>query len=213
MGLFIEGMKQNLIKYWLDVGIVKDKRIIDAFEAIPREKFVLKEYEEDAYADYALPILKNQTISQPSTIMVMLQALEPKPADKVIEIGAGSGYNAALLSKVVKEVYSVEIIEELVKYAKENIEKLGIKNVSIVHGDGSLGYADAAPYDKAIITAACAEIPKPIIEQVKDGGIIVAPVGPLYSQKMFRCVKSKGKLEVEVLGDFVFVPLKGKFGR
>ncbi|MCX8147471.1 MAG: methyltransferase domain-containing protein, partial [Candidatus Woesearchaeota archaeon] len=145
-------------------------------------------------------------------IMIMLQALEPKESDKVLEIGTGSGYNAALLSKLVKKVVTTEIIPELVEYAKKNLKKAGIKNVEVFHSDGSRGHKKEAPYDKIIVTAACPEIPLPLIEQLKENGIIVAPVGPLYSQKMIKGTKKKGKLVLEELGDFVFVPLKGKHG-
>ncbi len=207
-----EEQKKALIEYWEKSGIVRDKRLIEAFLSVPREEFVLPTYRHRAYDDVALPIIAGQTISQPTTIMIMLQALEPKQDDIVLEIGAGSGYNAALLSKLVKKVYTVEILEEVANYAKKNLEKLNIKNVEVIISDGSLGYKKAAPYDKIIVTAACPEIPKPLIEQLKDNGILVAPVGSLFEQKMLKVVKKKGKLIKQDLGEFVFVPLYGKHG-
>ncbi len=204
--------KQALVEYWEKSGVVRDKRLIKAFLSIPREEFVLPAYRHRAYDDVALPIMEGQTISQPTTIMIMLQALEPKQQDIVLEIGAGSGYNAALLSKLVKKVYTVEILEEVANYAKKNLEKINIRNVEVIVSDGSLGYEKAAPYDKIIITAACPKIPKQLIYQLKDNGILVAPVGNLSQQKMLKIIKKKGKLIKQDLGEFVFVPLHGKYG-
>ena len=205
-------MKDSLLKQWQKTGIVKDKRLISAFKSIPREDFILPENLDEAYSDYPLPIGHDQTISQPTTIMIMIEALKLKPNDIVLEIGAGSGYNAALMSKLCKKVYSIEIIKELVLFARENIIKAGIKNVEIIKGDGSLGYQKEAPFDKIIITAACPKIPTPLIEQLKEGGIILAPVGESLGQKMVRGFKEKRKMEFEDLGYFSFVPLKGKHG-
>jgi len=204
--------KQALVEYWEKSGVVRDKRLIKAFLSIPREEFVLPAYRHRAYDDVALPIMEGQTISQPTTIMIMLQALEPKQQDIVLEIGAGSGYNAALLSKLVKKVYTVEILEEIANYAKKNLKKINIRNVEVIVSDGSLGYEKAAPYDKIIITAACPKIPKQLIDQLKDNGILVAPVGNLSQQKMLKIIKKKGKLIKQDLGEFVFVPLHGKYG-
>jgi len=132
--------------------------------------------------------------------------------DKVLEIGTGSGYNAALISKLCKFIYTTEYFEELAEFADKNIKKLGIKNIKIIHADGSKGYEKEAPYDKIIATAACPQIPKPWIEQLKEKGIIVAPVGPWHGQDMLKIKKVKGKLKQENLGQFMFVPLKGKYG-
>ncbi len=205
-------MKERLIDYWENTQLVKDKRIIKAFREIPREEFVLEEYREQAYADTALPIIEEQTISQPSTIMIMTQALEPKQKDKILEIGAGSGYQAALLSRLCKKVYTIDRISSLVSFAKHNLNKIKIKNVEVIEGDGTLGYDKEKPYDKIIVTAASPDIPKSLIEQLKENGIIVIPVGePLYC-KMIKAVKIKGKLKQEFLGYFSFVPLIGKEG-
>ena len=209
-------MKDILIEKWLNSGIIKDKKVIEAFKSVPREKFITKDFLDEAYGDYPLPIGKGQTISQPSTIMLMTQALELKEGHKVLEVGAGSGYQAALIARIVGEkgkVLTTEIIPELAEFAKENIEKCKIKNVEIVNYDGSQGYKKEAPYDRCIITAACPAIPKPIIKQLKEGGIIIAPVGSLtFGQSMIKARKVKGELIEENLGNFVFVPLKGKYG-
>ncbi len=204
--------KKDLITYWEKTGIVKDKRLIKAFESINRENFVSGEYKSRAYEDIPLPIASGQTISQPTTVMIMIEALELQKGDVVLEIGSGSGYNAAIISRLCSFVYSIEIIPELAGLAKKNIKKEGIKNVEIIIGDGSRGYAEKAPYDKIIFTAACPTIPKQAIEQLKEKGIIIAPVGNQYSQKMIKAVKEKQRLNIKELGDFMFVPLKGEYG-
>ena len=168
--------KQSLISYWQKYKIITNKKLLKAFFEVEREKFILPEYLEEAYDDNPLPILGGQTISQPTTVMMMIEALDLKKTDKVLEIGAGSGYNAAIISKLCKKVYSVEIVEELVEFARKNLKNAGIKNVEVVFDDGSLGYEKSAPYDKCIITAACPEIPEQIIAQMKINGIILAPV-------------------------------------
>ncbi len=189
--------------------------MIEVFKAIPRENFIPKEYLSESYGDYPLPIKEEQTISQPTTVMIMTGALELKEGEKVLEVGAGSGYQAAIISKMVGrkgKVVTTEIIPGLAEFARENIEKLKIKNVKIVNYDGSQGYKKESPYDKCIITAACPEIPEPIIKQLKENGIIIAPVGDLLGQQMIKGIKKKGKLEKKSLGNFMFVPLKGKHG-
>ncbi len=205
-------MKDELVRKWKGAGMIRNERLIEAFRNVPREYFVLDEYEDDAYGDHALPICAGQTISQPSTIMIMLDALDLREEDKVLEIGTGSGYNAALISRIAGKVITTEIISELIDYARDNLKRAGMSNVEVVHSDGSNGYEKEAPYDRIIITAACPEIPKALIDQLKEGGIIVAPVGPLYSQKMVKGVKGKQGLSLKELGDFIFVPLKGKGG-
>ena len=204
--------KDALIDYWLKNKIITDQRLIKAFQEVKRENFITKEFINEAYGDYPLPIGHEQTISQPTTIMLMTEALELKSTDKVLEIGSGSGYQAVLISKLAKKVVSIEIIKDLVLFAKENIKNSNIKNVEIIHGDGSNGYEKSAPYDKIIVTAACPKIPEALIEQLRDSGIIVAPVGPLYGQVMVKARKIKNQLITEKLGDFMFVPLKGKYG-
>lgn len=204
-------MKEALICYWQSTGLITDRRLLEAFRNIPREEFVLQEYRHRAYDDVALPIIADQTISQPTTVLIMIQALELQPSDKVLEIGAGSGYNAAVMAQLCSRVISTEIVPELARFAAQNLKKAGIQNVEVVEWDGSQGYAQEAPYDRIIVTAACKAIPQPLVEQLKEQGIILAPVGEQYNQTMIKGRKIKGRLITEELGSFAFVPLQGSY--
>ena len=207
--------KEHLIEHWISSGIVKDKRVIGAFKKVPRENFIKKEHLDEVYGDYPLAIGEGQTISQPTTVMIMTQALELKIGGKVLEVGTGSGYQAAIIANIVGKkgkVISTEISDKLVEFAKTNIKKLDIKNIKIIKLDGSKGYEEEAPYDRIIITAACPRIPKPLISQLKENGIIVAPVGNMLEQVMIKARKKGKDLVEENLGAFQFVPLKGKYG-
>lgn len=207
--------KQKLIDYWNSSKIIKDRKVIEAFKRVPREKFIKKGYKDEAYGDYPLSIGHGQTISQPTTVMVMTQALELKKGDNVLEVGTGSGYQAAIISNIVGQngkVTSTEILPELAKFAQDNIKKLNLKNTKIINCDGSKGYQKESPYDKIIITAACPKIPKPLVNQLKENGIIIAPVGDLNEQVMVKARKKGSQLIEEKIGNFVFVPLKGRYG-
>lgn len=211
-------MKQARQKIQSMIDIIKgygvsDSKVLNAFEKIPRHKFVSYEYVDVAYDDSPLPIGHGQTISQPYTVAMMLEELMLENGHNVLEIGAGSGWNAALIKEIVGSkgrVTAVEYIEELAVLAKENLRKV-LSDVRIVNDDGSLGYKPYAPYDRIIVTCACPEIPPPLIRQLKDRGIIIAPVGRLF-QQMIRGKKEDGELSTESLGSFRFVPLKGKYG-
>ena len=197
--------KKELINYWKNSGLITDYILLDAFKKVKRENFVLDK--SVAYADIAMGILCKQTISQPSTIMIMLQALELKEDDKVLEIGTGSGYNLALICKIVKRtVYSIEVHKELIEFAEKNLKKEGIKNYEIYHQNGYMGLRKHAPFDKIILTAAPNEIPFELIKQLKVDGIMIAPIG-MYIQKMLKITKKKDRIIKESLGDFVFVPM------
>ncbi len=194
---------------------IRDRRVLKAMESIPRHEFVQEDLEIEAYSNVPLPIGYGQTISQPYTIAFMLEALELNKGNKVLEIGTGSGYNASLIAEIVgKEgrVYTIEIIPELVEIAKRNIGRLGIKNIKVIQGDGSIGYEKEKPYDRIIITAGAPKIPEALVKQLKMRGIIVGPVGSTYSQNMVRIKKKKDGVVREDLGEFLFVPLKGKYG-
>lgn len=200
--------RKSLVKYLIRQGILKTPRIIKAFETVPRENFVLEKYRDQAYSDQPMPIGFNQTISAPHMVSLMSELLEPKKTDKVLEVGAGSGYQAAILSRLVKKIYTVELEPGLVKFAAQNIKKTGYKNVQIMEGDGSKGYPKAAPYDKVIVTCACPKIPGALVEQLKEDGILLAPVGGGWAQDLILGRKKKGKLEIKRYGSCVFVPLR-----
>lgn len=204
-------MKEHLIDRWKREYNFS-KELLKAFDSVPREKFILPQFLDDAYGDYPLPINYEQTISQPTTVMMMIDWMELKKTDKVLEVGAGSGYCAAIMSKLCKKVITTEMVPQLADFAKKNLEKAGIENAEVVEWDGSQGYEKQAPYDRIMVTAGCPSIPKPLIDQLKDSGILIAPVESFLSQVMVRIRKDKGKLEKEKLGAFSFVPLRGKFG-
>lgn len=203
--------KKALVEHWESAGLVKDKRVIEAFLEIPREKFVLPEHEEDAYADIPLPISGGQTISQPTTVVSMLDLLDVREDSRILEIGAGSGYNAALMSRLTRNrIISVERIKSLADFAAKNLRAAGIKNVTVVHGDGTKGYPEEAPYDRIIATCGAEAIPEAWKEQLKEGGILVAPIGKI-EQEMIVARKVDGELSAESRGAFRFVPLlRGK---
>ncbi|RLE43130.1 protein-L-isoaspartate O-methyltransferase [Candidatus Woesearchaeota archaeon] len=215
--LSFEDERKKLVEYMQSTGVLKNERIKNAFLSVHRENFVLSYEKEQAYLDTALPLIHNQTISQPSTIAIMLEMLNVEEGNKVLEIGLGSGYVAALLSKLVGEsgtVYAVERIKELVDFARKNLEKEKINNVKIFCKDGSLGLEEYAPFDRILISCAVPSLPKPLADQVVENGIIVAPIGSRFCQFMTKFTKKNGKLikEVYQLSTFVFVPLIGEFG-
>lgn len=191
---------------------IKDKRVLDAMRNTPRHLFVSKGYVHSAYNDMALPIGEDQTISQPYMVAVMTEKLELSSDCKVLEIGTGSGYQTAILASIAREVYTIERIESLSKQAEETLLNLGFKNIHFIVGDGSLGYDNAKPYDRIIITAGAPAIPQPLKDQLIDGGIIVAPVGDRFSQTLIIMRKVKDSFSIEYSTGCVFVPLLGKHG-
>jgi protein-L-isoaspartate(D-aspartate) O-methyltransferase len=174
--------KGALIKKWRDQGLVNDQKVLEAFVEIQRERFMPSAFESKAYDDVPVGIGFGQTISQPFTVLAMIELLNLEKTDKVLEIGAGSGYQAAILSQLANQVYTLEIIPELVEMAQGNLAVAKIDNVEVVQWDGSQGYGKEAPYDKIIVSSACREIPKDLVAQLKEGGIIVAPVGGRSTQ-------------------------------
>ena len=206
--------KQELINYWRKNYNFTDEEL-EAFNKIPREDFVNQKLRDLAYEDSPLPSLRGKTVSQPTTVMIMTHALNVEKGDKILEIGTGSGYQASILSLLAGEngkVTSMEVIPELVFYARENIKKLGISNVIILEDDGSKGVFGEV-FDKIIITAACKEFPDNLIEQLKVGGVIVGPIGDVNLQSMTIGMKDEfGNLHFIDLGSFLFSPLYGKYG-
>jgi protein-L-isoaspartate(D-aspartate) O-methyltransferase len=198
--------KERLISELIDYGYLKTPAVISAFKKVPRENFVEKEYVKQAYVNEPLPIREGQTISQPLTVAAMTEALQPRKGHKVLEIGAGSGYQAAILAEVVKpgKIITLERKPRLVEFSKNNIKKCGYQNISVIHSDGANGWPDKAPYDRIIVTASAREIPQPLVDQLKAGGRLVIPVG----DELILIEKNK-ELKKTFLGYYVFVPLLG----
>lgn len=188
---------------------IKDSNVINAMLKVERHKFVPKEYEKYAYTDGPLPIGEGQTISQPYIVALMTEVLQLKGGERVLEIGTGSGYQAAILSLIAKEVYTIEIISSLAHSAKERLENLGYKNVNVKCGDGFLGWPDKAPFDCIIITCAAPRVPEPLIEQLAEGGRLVIPEGEEF-QMLVLYKKFQGKLDKQELIPVRFVPMKGR---
>jgi protein-L-isoaspartate(D-aspartate) O-methyltransferase len=189
---------------------IKDERVLKAMQETPRHEFVAPGLRTKAYLDMALPIGEQQTISSPFIVAYMTQTLDPQPTDKVLEIGTGSGFQAAVLSPLVKEVYSIEIVEPLGKKAAATLARLGYKNVHTKVGDGYLGWPEHAPFDKIIVTCSPEKVPQPLAEQLAEGGLMVVPVGERYSQTLYLLRKKEGKLQSEALLPTLFVPMTGK---
>ena len=207
--------KADLVRFWKENFGFSEAELM-AFKEVDREDFIPDEFKNSAYQDMPLPLVRGKTISQPTTVMIMTHALELEAGEKVFEIGTGSGYQAAIIAKIVGpsgKVITTEVVPELVSLAKKNLRKAGISNVFVYEDDGSNGMPSEAPFDRIIITAACKEFPKPLIGQLKPNGIIVGPVGSQQEQEMVRGIKDKnGHLELEFLGPFLFTPMYGKYG-
>ena len=207
--------KIELINFWKENFGFRDIEL-NAFKEVSREDFIPENLKNAAYQDMPLPLLRGKTISQPTTVMIMTHALELNPGEKVFEIGTGSGYQAAIIGGIVGnkgKVITTEVVPELVQFAKQNLRKAKINNAIVFEEDGSNGIPSEAPFDKIIITAACKEFPKPLLEQLRPNGIIVGPVGGKYEQEMVRGTKDKdGHLQLEFLGQFLFTPMYGKYG-
>lgn len=191
---------------------IKNQRVLDAFYKIERHKFIPEDLRNSAYADFPMPIGEGQTISQPYIVALMTEYLGLTGKEKVLEIGTGSGYQTAILSELAGEIYSVERFEVLAVRAQAILNELGYKNIKVKAGDGTLGWKEAAPFDRIIITAASPKIPLPLIEQLADNGKLILPLGESFSQVLTLLEKKEGKLKsVDVCG-CVFVPLVGKHG-
>jgi protein-L-isoaspartate(D-aspartate) O-methyltransferase len=190
---------------------IKDKKVLEAMGKIPRELFVDESKRSQAYADQPLPIGEGQTISQPYVVALMTEALKLKPSDRVLEIGTGSGYQAAVLAEIVKEVYTIEIRKPLAEAAARRLKDLGYKNIEVKFSDGYFGWEEHAPFDAIIITASVNHIPPPLLKQLKEGGRLILPLGnTLFYQTLTLVTKQKGELKMEQLGGVVFVPMIGE---
>ncbi len=203
-----EAARAELIKY-LDAEI-RDKRVIAAMKHIPREQFVPVESRHLAYEDGPLPIGWEQTISQPYIIALMTEALELKGKEKVLEVGTGSGYQTAILAELAARIISVERVPALAQLSRQTLDSLGYKNVEIHLAGETLGWKKESPYGAIMVTAAAPEIPDDLVDQLNIGGHMVIPVGPRFSQELYKITKQKGKNKVQNLGGCRFVALIGK---
>lgn len=204
-----EQLREQLVRERIATAGVTDSRVLKAILDTPRHEFVPSSEQHRAYFDMALPIGHSQTISSPFIVATMTEALDPQPTDKVLEIGTGSGYQAAVLSPLVEHVYTIEIVKELGEHAADVLSDLGYDNVSTRVGDGFLGWPNAAPFDKIIVTCSPESVPKPLIEQLREGGLMIIPVGERYQQSLYRMIKEDGKLKREMLRPTLFVPMTG----
>lgn len=197
-------------------GYVTSKAVEDAMRRVPREEFLPAELREEAYVDSPLPIGEGQTISAPHMVAIMAENLDLKPGQKVLEVGTGSGYHAAVCAEVIApdgHIYSIERITSLASFAEDNLKRTGYaKLVTVILGDGSKGLPDHAPYDRIFVAAGAPDVPSPLTAQLTPGGKLLVPVGTRWYQDLIRVTRKGAKLEKENLGGCVFVPLVGEYG-
>ena len=205
-----QARRENMVRVQIESRGIKDRAVLAAFRKVPRHRFVPPESRSLAYADRPLPIGEGQTISQPEIVAMMTELIRPDKKLRVLEIGTGSGYQAAILAECVAQVDSIEVVPSLGEKAETLLKELGYKNVKLRVGDGYQGWADRAPYDAIILTAAPPrEIPRPLLEQLKVGGRLVAPVGR-SEQQLIRMTRTAAGFEREVIASVQFVPMTGK---
>lgn len=202
-------LRARMVEEQLTRRDITNQRVLAAMGTVPRHELVPESVRASAYEDTPLPIGHGQTISQPYIVAFMTQQLNPKPTERVLEIGAGSGYQAAVLSGLVAEVYTIEIVEPLAKRAESDLKRLGFKNVKVRAGDGYKGWAEAAPFDAIIVTCAPEHVPRPLVAQLKDGGRMIIPVGPSSDQKLHLLEKKGTNVQQRVVLPVRFVPMTG----
>jgi protein-L-isoaspartate(D-aspartate) O-methyltransferase len=191
---------------------VKDPRVLAAMRKVPRHEFMPEALRDKAYGDHAMPIGEGQTISQPYIVALMTELLELRDSDRVLEIGTGSGYQAAVLAELSGKVFTVERVKPLADKARASLDRLGYRNVAMKVFDGTYGWKDMGPFDAIMVTAASPDVPQPLLEQLKEGGRLVIPVGERFSQELLKIVKNAGGLERRISVPCVFVPLIGNHG-
>ncbi len=196
-----------MVQQQLKARGIKDERVLTTMAKVPREEFVPADARVDAYEDGPLPIGYDQTISQPYIVAFMTEQLRLKPSDRLLEIGSGSGYQAAVLAELVADVYTIEILEPLAKTAEATLQRLGYKNVHLRVGDGYQGWPEEAPFDAIIVTCAPDKVPPPLVDQLKDGGRMVIPVGERFAQQLYLLEKKNGQLKESATLPVRFVPM------
>jgi len=199
--------RQRMVTEQLKARGISDERVLNAMNKVPREEFVPPDSRAGSYEDGPLPIGYGQTISQPYIVAFMTEQLRLKPSDRVLEIGTGSGYQAAILAELMSQVYSIEIVEPLAKNAEATLQRLGYENVHVKIGDGYKGWPEAAPFDAIIVTCAPDRVPQPLVDQLKDGGRMVIPVGDRIAQELYLLEKKNGQLKQSATLPVRFVPM------
>ncbi|TWT86801.1 Protein-L-isoaspartate O-methyltransferase [Pseudobythopirellula maris] len=205
-----EKLAEQMVAEEIVAAGVENERVVEAMRSTPRHEFVPLARRKLSYLDMALPIGSQQTISPPFVVAYMTEQLDPQPTDRVLEIGTGSGYQAAVLSPLVKDVYSIEIVPELGRRAARVLERLELDNVHTRIGDGYLGWPEAAPFDRIIVTCSPEKVPQPLVDQLAEGGVIIVPVGERFQQNLYRMTKVDGELKKETLRATLFVPMTGE---
>ncbi len=208
----LESDRLKMVETQIKARGIENRLVLEALKKVPRHVFVPPDYSDSAYADRPLPIGLGQTISQPYMVAIMTETMNLEGHEKVLEVGTGSGYQAAILAEIVDHVVSLERVPELADAAAERLRELGYANVEIHLGDGSEGYAARAPYDAIVVTAGAPEIPGVLVDQLADGGRLIIPVGNSFQQTLTRVTVRDGERKTEKLEGCVFVPLIGKFG-
>jgi protein-L-isoaspartate(D-aspartate) O-methyltransferase len=204
--------RQQMVEQQLAGRGITDERVLQVMREVPRHQFVPEDLWDMAYRDTPLPIGYSQTISQPYIVAYMTQMLHLTPDDRVLEVGTGSGYQVAILSRLAEHVYTIERIEGLATRAEQVIKELGYDNVTFRVGDGGYGWPEAAPFDAIIITAAAPEVPQPLVDQLASGAPLLAPIGPTGYQELIRLTKQGERTQVDNLVPVAFVPLVGEHG-
>jgi protein-L-isoaspartate(D-aspartate) O-methyltransferase len=207
-------LRERMVDRQIAARGIRDPLLLDALRQVPRERFVSPDYGAQAYGDHPLPIEAGQTISQPYIVALMIEAAEVRPGDRVLEVGAGSGYAAAVMSRIAGQVIGIERQPELVEIARERLQRLGYDNVEVVEGDGTRGWPDMAPYDAILAAASGSHVPQPLVDQLAPGGRLVMPVGGrAWIQQLVKLTKlADGRTRQENLGEVRFVPLIGEEG-
>ena len=207
-----EEARQQMVERQLAQRGITDERVLQAMNEVPRHHFVPEDLWDMAYRDTPLPIGHDQTISQPYIVAYMTQMLRLTSHERVLEVGTGSGYQAAILSRLAKQVYSIERVADLARRAEQVLQELGYHNVLIQVGDGGYGWPEAAPFEAIIVTAAAPEVPAPLIAQLAEGALLIAPIGPAGYQELVRVCRRGDQAQVEHLVPVAFVPLLGEHG-
>src|SRR5437016_8501858 len=202
--------RQRMVQEQLKPREIHDERVLAAMAKVPREEFIPENERPQAYADSALPIGHDQTISQPFIVAFMTEQLHPQPSDRVLEIGTGTGYQTAILAELVKDVYTIEIIEPLAKDASARLARLGYNNAHVKVGDGYQGWPEVAPFDAIIVTCAPDKVPQPLTQQLKEGGRMIIPVGSGIDQQLFLLEKKEGQMAERAILPVRFVPMAGE---